>query len=212
LIADRTLRRKPMRALKSRIVQLVAGLCAVATVVSAQVPVENLEGRDILPLQENFNAHTEQMRILLLLSPGCGRCLDTSGKVEELLREIDDERIRVLVVWEPFLSTDNYAAAQKTAGLIPDRRAIHYWEPGHVMGLEYGKQLALPGGFNFAVDMVLLFDSGATWSDTGLPTPRVWFHKFGDDERTFSPEKLRDEIRKRLGGSPTAPGSKTGMR
>ena len=45
-------------------------------------PSKTWRGGDILPLQENFNAHTEQMRILLLLSPGCGRCLDTSGKVE----------------------------------------------------------------------------------------------------------------------------------
>ena len=90
-----------MKAQKSRIVQLVAGLCAVAMAVSAQVRVESLKGRDILPLQENFNAHREQLRVMLLLSPGCGRCLETSREVEKLLQEIDTERIQVLVVWEP---------------------------------------------------------------------------------------------------------------
>ena len=194
-----------MKAQKSRIVQLVAGLCAVAMAVSAQVRVESLKGRDILPLQENFNAHREQLRVMLLLSPGCGRCLETSREVEKLLQEIDTERIQVLVVWEPLLKTDNYAEAQKMADLIPDRRAIHYWEPERILGLGYGKQLSLPKDLNFAVDMILLFDPGVAWSDAGLPTPGVWFHKFENDERTFSPEKLRDEIRKRLGGPPAAP-------
>jgi hypothetical protein len=193
-----------MRTRTSRILQLAVGLCFVGMAASAQVSVENLEGRDILPLQENFNAYPERVRLLLLLSPGCGRCLDTSREVETLLKEIDDERVRVLVVWAPLLRTDNYIEAQKTAGLIPDRRAVHYWEPGRVLGVEYGERLPLPGELNFAVDMVLLFDQRAVWSDAGLPTPGAWFHKFGDDERTFSSEKLRDEIRKRLGSSPAA--------
>lgn len=188
-----------MKAWKSRILLLAAGLCAVAAAASAQVPVENLDKRDILPLQKDFNAKAEQVRLLLLVSPGCGRCLDTSREVEKLLQEIGDDRVGVLVVWGPLLGTDNYEEAQKTAGLIPDRRAVHYWEPGRVLALEYGERLPLPGEFNFAVDMVLLFDPGVAWSDAGLPAPGAWFHKFGDDERTFSPDRLRAEIRKRLG-------------
>src|SRR5436305_7178009 len=191
-----------MRSQKSRIVQLFVGLFAVAMAVSAEVNVESLKGRDILPLQENFNAHPEHLRVLLLLSPGCGRCLETSKEVEKLLQEIDAERLQVLVVWEPLLNTDTYAEAQKMAGLIPDRRANHYWEPGRVLGLGYGQRLSLPGDLNFAVDMVLLFDPGVAWSDERLPAPGAWFHQFGNDERTFSPEKLRDEIRKRLGVPP----------
>lgn len=194
-----------MRIRISRILPLAVGLCAVAVAASAQVSVKNLEGQDIVPLQEDFNAHPERVRLLLLLSPGCGRCLDTSREVEKLLQEIDDERVRVLVVWQPLLPTDNYIEAQKTASLIPDPRAVHYWEPGQVLGLMYGERLPLPGEFNFAVDMVLLFDPGVAWSEAGLPAPGAWFHKFGDDERTFSPEKLRDEIRKRLGSSSAAP-------
>jgi len=192
-----------MRVRKSSLTQLVAVLFAAATAFSAQVSVENLKGKDVLPVQETFNAHTEQVRLLLLLSPGCGRCLDTAREVEKILRENADDRVQVLVIWEPLLGTDNYAEAQKMAGLIADRRAIHYWEPQQILGLEYGKRLPLPGGFNFAVDMVLLFDPGTAWNDADLPTPGAWFHKLGDNERTFSPERLREEIRKRL-GSPAA--------
>lgn len=193
-----------MRSQKFRIVTLFAGLFAVAMALSAEVNVESLKGKDILPLQENFNAHPEHLRVLLLLSPGCGRCLETSKEVEKLLQEIDAERLQVLVVWEPLLNTDTYTEAQKMAGLIPDRRAIHYWEPGQVLGLGYGKRLPLPGNFNFAVDMVLLFDPGVAWTDASLPAPGAWFHQLGNDERTFSPEKLRDEIRKRLASPPAA--------
>lgn len=194
-----------MRARISRILPLAVGFCAIAVAASAQVRVENMEGRDILPLQEDFNAHPERVRLLLLLSPGCGRCLDTSREVEKVLKEIGDEQVRVLVVWGPLLHTDNYVGAQKAAGLIQDPRAVHYWEPGRVLGLAYGERLPLPGKLNFAVDMVLLFEPGTTWREADLPTPGAWFHKFGDDERTFSPEKLRDEIRKRIGSSPRQP-------
>ncbi len=194
-----------MRVPMSRILPLVLGLYAIVTAASAQVPVKNLEGRDVLPLQEDFNAHPERVRLLLLLSPGCGRCLETSREVEKLLQEIGDERVQVLVVWGPLLRTDNYDEAQKKAGLIQDPRAIHYWEPGRVLALGYGERLPLPGEFNFAVDMVLLFEPGVTWSGASLPIPGVWFHKLGEDERTFSPEKLRDDIRKRLGSSSAAP-------
>lgn len=190
-----------MRIPTPRILLLVICLYAITAAASAQAPVKNLEGQDILPLQADFNAHPERVRLLLLLSPGCGRCLDTSGKVEKILQEITDEQVRVLVVWEPLLRTDNYVEAQKKAELIPDPRSVHYWEPGRILGLGYGERLPLPGKFNFAVDTILLFDPGVAWNGASLPMPGAWFHNLGDDERTFSPEKLRDEIRKRLGSS-----------
>ena len=196
-----------MRAPMSRILSLVISLCAAAMAASAQVPVKDLQGQDVLSLQEDFNAHPERVRLLLLLSPGCGHCLETSGEVEKLLQEISDERVQVMVVWEPLLRTDSYDEAQKKAELIPDPRAVHYWEPGRVLALEYGERLPLPGKFNFAVDMVLLFDPDVAWTGASLPMPGVWFHKLGDDERTFSPEKLRHEIRKRLESSSAAPRS-----
>ena len=96
----------------------------------------------------------------------------------------------MLVVWEPLLRTDNYAAAQKSAGLIPDRRAIHYWEPGHVMGLEMANSSRCPEASILPWTCSAL-RLGGDLERHSLPTPRVWFHKFGDDERTFSPEKLR---------------------
>ncbi|HYX23109.1 MAG TPA: hypothetical protein VFC23_03065 [Thermoanaerobaculia bacterium] len=170
--------------------------------------VLNLAGKDVEPLREAFNAGKDQVRVLLLLSPGCQHCLDAAREVGRVLGGIEGDQVRALVVWLPLLSKDDYELAKTAASSLTDRRATHFWDPERILALEYGNSLALPQEYKykFAVDVFLIFDPGTVWSPTGVPVPSAWLHKLGEDERKFDAGKLESELRKRLRAAPPSQG------
>ncbi|HEV7505649.1 MAG TPA: hypothetical protein VGS07_12105 [Thermoanaerobaculia bacterium] len=179
-----------------------------ATPAPAAPPVLNLAGKDIEPLREAFNADKDRVRVVLLLSPGCQHCLEAAREVGGVLNGIAGDQVRVLVVWLPLLSKDDYELAKTAAASLTDRRAAHFWDPARVLALEYGNSLALPQEYKykFAVDVFLIFDPGTLWSATSVPAPSAWLHKLGEDERKFDAGKLESELRKRLRASPASAG------
>lgn len=180
---------------------------AAGAPAAREIPVENLEGKDIGPVIDAFNADRQKLRLLILLSPGCHHCVEAARQVDQVLKDFPGDRVRPLVVWLPLLSKDDYALAREAAASLQDPRAVHYWEPQKILALEFGQQLPLPKEYEykFAVDVFLIYPPGAVWPDNGVPVPGAWLHKLGEDERKFDPEKLRKELRAQLGGSASGP-------
>ncbi len=106
-------------------------------------------------------------------------------------KEVD--KLRVLVVWTPVLPWDNRDKALAAAKLIPDQRALHFWDKSRRLGKNYGKALKLPGGGTLAWDVYLVFDAQALWKETP-PVPTSWMHQLGTDSRRLDADKLKQEI------------------
>ena len=72
-----------------------------------------------------------------------------------------DQRIRVLVVWEPVLLTD--WAAPSTAGLarMPDSRVQQYWDKGRLLSKAMGEK----DSSSIVWDSVAVYAPGALWND-----------------------------------------------
>lgn len=60
--------------------------------------------------------------------------------------------------------------------LVSDPRAKQFWDPGEVVGTEYGRVLGI--GFP-AWDVYLLFDRGSEWNGSIPPSPHFWMHQLG---------------------------------
>ena len=60
--------------------------------------------------------------------------------------------------------------------LVPDKRALHYWNPSESVGKAYGQILQTPGP---AWDVYFLFRRGVRWTGKTPPTPDFWMHQLG---------------------------------
>lgn len=103
-----------------------------------------------------------------------------ASAINDLLREFDDARLRVLAVWEPVLITDISPPTTLVLGLLDDPRAAQFWDPGRVVSEDivsgvsadparYGMDQPLPRDF-IAWDVVAVFTTDAHWEGQ-LPSP-----------------------------------------
>jgi hypothetical protein len=91
-----------------------------------------------------------------------------------------DRKIRVLVVWEPILSTDWKSPSGSTLGRIPDTRARQLWDPKHLVAQQLSRAAKersqpLPGcclNKENNWDEAILYASVSRWSDE--PVPMFW--------------------------------------
>jgi hypothetical protein len=85
------------------------------------------------------------------------------------LRQEAGRDIRVFVVWEPVLATDWRAPSTATLRRVSDQRAQQYWDEGRLLS----KALGETGKKSIVWDRVIVYQRGATWSETAPPKPVV---------------------------------------
>jgi hypothetical protein len=103
-----------------------------------------------------------------------------ASALDEVLRRTPDPGLRVLVVWEPVLSTDREAPLSSVLARIADRRVRQFWDEGRLVSGELltipevaracGVGDGHPGQDGIVWDAIALYPPGATWDGT-LPPP-----------------------------------------
>jgi hypothetical protein len=78
-----------------------------------------------------------------------------------MLREVNDQNVRVFVIWEPVLPTD--FAAPSTAALlrIPDARAAQYWDKSRALSHLLGER----NRSTVIWDYIAVYQPGTLWQD-----------------------------------------------
>jgi hypothetical protein len=81
--------------------------------------------------------------------------------------------IRIFVIWEPVLPTDWSRPDASITSNVPDRRALHYWDPNRRLSALYGSSanaanLAATSTISFKMkdviwDAALVYPPGARW-------------------------------------------------
>jgi hypothetical protein len=78
-----------------------------------------------------------------------------------LLREVNDQDVRVFVIWEPVLPTDFVAPSTAALARIPDGRASQYWDRkrslSHFLG-EHNRSTVV-------WDHIAVYAPGTLWQD-----------------------------------------------
>lgn len=93
----------------------------------------------------------------------------------------------VYVVWSSQVGGKERNVA-KAAELIPDRRALHYWDADQGVGKAFQPMLGTPEA---AWDVWMLFGRGVRWEGKALPRPAWWEHQL----HRMPPERLLDTAR-----------------
>jgi len=86
--------------------------------------------------------------------------------MEKLLKQQNDSKIRVFVVWEPVLPTDFSAPSTFTLRRVSDPRTSQYWDKEHIVSRLLGQRE--PSSVIW--DYVAVYQPGKVW-DQAPPEP-----------------------------------------
>jgi hypothetical protein len=108
------------------------------------------------------------------------------------LTRYPEAKIRVLVLWGPYLQNDNSATAQRATVYLSDRRVTDFWDLWRFGTRTYSKQMNIP--VQDAWDMAVFYEPGITW-EKEPPKPTFWMQNRNLDHGTpFSKEALEEAL------------------
>ena len=88
-----------------------------------------------------------------------------------MLAKYPKAKIKVFVMWVPFMQRDSQSTAQRASVYMPDRRVRHFWDLWRYSARTLATQLNIPVGD--AWDMFAFYEPRLAWED-GLPEPTMW--------------------------------------
>ena len=130
------------------------------------------------PLIERFNADRDKPRVVAIVSATCGACVAGAIAVNEsVVRAYPSADVSIFIVWIDILPSDDYAAAQRVAGIFNDPRVRQFHDPNRLVGDSFAKGLLEQPP---AWDMYLLYAATPQqlWVDHP-PKPADWMHQLG---------------------------------
>lgn len=147
-------------------------------------------------MRDAFNASLGSVRLVALLSPTCGMCIDGHRHVASVFHTVSSGALCGLLSWEPILEADTLPAAQERSGEFKDSRLAQGWDTQREVEGLFKQTLRLQ---MCAWDVYLLYDAEAVWSDALPPTPDFWMHQLpwddhAPDDRLLDPETLTDRV------------------
>ena len=77
------------------------------------------------PFIDRFNNDKEKTRIVTLLSPTCGGCVEGARAVQRsIIERYPDMDLSVHVIWEPMIAGDNETEAKRSSIIFPTSRPV----------------------------------------------------------------------------------------
>src|SRR5271163_2529616 len=107
-----------------------------------------------------FNADAGKVRVLMLVSPTCGACLQGASEVSEQVAEINHGKdVPLYVLWVPRQGGREKDVPTATR-LVADSTARQYWDGNDLLGAQYKQVLGWRGN---AWDVYLIYGPKAQW-------------------------------------------------
>ena len=128
------------------------------------------------PLIERFNANRDKPRVVAIVSATCGACVAGAIAVHEsVVTAYPSADVSISIVWIDILARDDYAAAQRMAGIFDDPRVRQFHDPNGLAGDVFAKGLLDQPP---AWDIYLLYAATPQqlWVDYP-PKPTDWMHQ-----------------------------------
>ncbi|RMH76795.1 MAG: hypothetical protein D6681_21315 [Calditrichaeota bacterium] len=147
-------------------------------------------------LAGRFNADSNRVRIIALVSPTCPVCGRGFYALQKLLADVPDERLQVYIVMMPIFPEDEKGRGEARAGELRDPRVLFYWDPDRISGNTWKEVLGLD---QLAVELYFLYRPGVTW-EFDPTAPDFWMRQLsGVIQAPFLDiERLKAEVRRAL--------------
>lgn len=145
-------------------------------------------------LRDAFNSNQGKVRIVTLLSPSCGYCVKGYRYMRKIFDEVDDDDLRMYVVWLPMLSEDSKAVAERISGEAADTRIVcQSWDEDRLTGKAWRDLMDMDG---IAWDVYYLYDRDASWDDSEPTPPDYWEHQLSElgSDRFLSYDTFKSHV------------------
>src|SRR6266446_6041562 len=134
-------------------------------------PMSSLNAEDV---RKEFNASSQKVRVVALLSPTCADCQSGHRVVGRALKKFPSPKLKAILVWEPMRDGDNASSATQQAETVQDIRISQGWDGGQNLGKLFGQTLDL---HQIAWDVYLVYRPGIKWERLQPPRPTFWMHQ-----------------------------------
>src|SRR5229473_6440039 len=160
-------------------------------------PMSSLNADDV---RKEFNASSQKVRVVALLSPTCPGCQSGHAVVGRVLKKFPSPKLQAILVWERMRDGDSVASAGQQAEIVQDVRISQGWDGSWNLGKLFGETLDL---HQIAWDVYLVYEPGIKWDGIEPPRPTFWMHQLeGVDPNLLlctDPSRLSAEVAKLLG-------------
>lgn len=172
---------------------------SAAPAATSAAPMASFSADDV---RKEFNAFSQKVRVVALLSPTCPDCQSGHAVVGRVLRRFPSPKLQAILVWEPMRDGDNAASATVEAGRIQDIRITQGWDGSRNLGKLFGDALDL---HQIAWDVYIIYKPGVKWEGPQPLRPTFWMHQLeGVDPNLLlcvNPSRLSEEVGKLIAQS-----------
>src|SRR5258708_35308204 len=116
---------------------------STALAITSATPMSSLNAEDV---RKEFNASSQNVRVVALLSPTCPDCQSGHGVVGRILKKFPSPKLKAILVWEPMRDGDNAAIATQQAENVRDVRIAQGWDGTRELGKLFGNALQIHQG------------------------------------------------------------------
>ena len=172
---------------------------SAAPAATSAAPMASFSTDDV---RKEFNASSQKVRVVALLSPTCPDCQSGHTVVGRVLKKFPSPKLQAILVWEPMRDGDNAAVATQQAENVHDVRIAQGWDGTRELGKLFGDALEI---HQVAWDVYLVYRPGVKWEGSQPPRPTFWMHQLeGVDPNLLlcvNPARLSEEVGKLIAQS-----------
>lgn len=122
-----------------------------------------------------FNADTGKVRVVMVVSPTCGLCLEGASQVSQQVAGVDQGKtVALYVVWVPRRGGQEKDVPNATR-VIADGSAHEFWDGNDLLGVAYRQVLGWKD--DNAWDVYMLYGPKARWTGDLPPSPDFYMHQ-----------------------------------
>lgn len=148
-------------------------------------------GNTAAAVKTAFNADAGKVRVLMVVSPTCGTCLEGASEVSKQIAGINQgQSVPLYVLWVPRRGGREKDVAAATR-VIADASAHEFWDGNDLLGMQYKQVLGWRGN---AWDVYMLYGPNAQWNGDLPPAPAFFMHQTWEK----GPQLDADEFGKRV--------------
>ena len=121
-----------------------------------------------------FNADAGKVRVVMVVSPTCGACLEGASEVSEQVAGINQGKtVPLYVLWVPRRGGQEKDVSNATR-VIVDASAHEFWDGNNLLGVQYRQVLGWRGN---AWDVYMVYGPKAQWNGDLPPVPDFFMHQ-----------------------------------
>jgi hypothetical protein len=150
-------------------------LSEMACAPSGTVQPFQVVGTTMETVRAAFNKDVGKVRVVMLVSPTCGMCLNGAAEVSQQVARIDGgKKVPLYAVWVPRLGGQEKDVSAATR-VVADPLTREYWDGNDLLGVAYRQVLGWKD--DNAWDVYMLYGPKARWTGDLPPAPDFYMHQ-----------------------------------